>query len=69
MSDKRVEVIELEGKITIRAPYDEDFKEDLKTDFGGRWDPEEKLWWVNSQDYSIQDVLKLVKLHFPNYQH
>lgn len=55
-------------RIYIKVPYNEDFKEDLKTDFAGRWDPEEKVWYVSNEDYSLAEVQKLVKLHFPEYR-
>lgn len=39
-----------DGSVTIRTPYSEAFKDDLKASIPFRhrtWQPEEKLWWVD----------------------
>lgn len=60
-----IQIEEDDGFFHITAPYDEDFKEDLKTDLNARWDPTNKVWKVNASDYDIRQVEQVCKLHFP----
>lgn len=54
-----------EGFYMVYAPYNEDFKEDLKAEFRARWDPDNKAWKVSMAMYSRNELMKLLRLHFP----
>ena len=65
MSRVNIEEDGASGEFWITAPYDEDFIESIKDDLNGWWDREEKVWIVSCDDYSYDDVAKLLRLHFP----
>lgn len=52
----------------IYVPYNEDFNEDIKAEFRGRWNPELKCWTVVRGDYPYDALAKLVKLHHPTFR-
>jgi hypothetical protein len=60
-----VNIEEEDGFFWIEAPYDEDFKDDLKSDLKARWDPEKRMWKVDVDAFTIRDVEAVCKLHFP----
>lgn len=61
-----VEVEEREdGDIQVRAPYDEDWRQRAK-ELGGKWDPEERVWYFPSHRYDLQDIEKEARDFFPS---
>jgi len=54
-----------DDEIVVTMPYNEDAKDELKTQFGARWDPDDKVWRINGDDHDIEDVKREVKVHFP----
>lgn len=51
--------------IYIQMPYDEDAQQAIKEKFRARWDKEERHWYINSDEYTIQEVEQELRLHFP----
>lgn len=54
-----------DGTIVVTMPYDEDAKAELKAKFQARWDPDEKVWCIDSEAYDIDDVIRELRVHFP----
>lgn len=61
----QVVVTEDRDYIYVQMPYNEDAKDELKKQFGARWDPSESAWYMNADEHDIEDVKKELKVHFP----
>lgn len=51
--------------IYIYMPFDENAQAALKEDFQARWDKELRHWYVDASSYTVHDIEKELKLHFP----
>lgn len=65
-----VQLAQHNGRIYLRAPFNEDLIDDLKFRFPLRrrgWDPDRRLWWVDERE--ADSLLTLMAWHQADVRH